>query len=564
MTNISVIKMIISVAVWRIYPSWVNDKLRAWEGLGHSVMFWARLSRDDFRLKLENISFLSRVMSVSKSFLFPAILKNLAPSVQALELWFRWCLGGLFENSAPSPGMFLRPPTTTTSIFWEFPFFFPKQSRCYLPDSYGDPQAEQSTLDGDGALKTTRMKLDLRALARSSAEGPSIVVAIGNSRVLWSMVQKRKKHKEVSVWLCEGSTLHHVQTSEFWGACFRDPMSLPFSHFAVFVVVDVQLQDDQAAARGKAKKSSHPCHFRCWSLRRNELECTDLVYWTGALHRFSSRDAIIVVGSVLEKHFDGDFTPDQEKEITFKRWPPGYQSWKLGLALNGSRRSFKASMCHSFLYIAPGDHSMRNSSMNGFPPYYYITSSGTPATWALWSQDRDWAANVAGTSWDLQSSLEERRLGRRCQRLCQETCYSNARLQRWVCVWATAVSLCVGYSGEFVRGLQRWVCVWATAVSLCVGYSGEFVCGLQRWVCVWATAVSLCVGYSGELCKPFHLCLQSDAKKENFEWERKGKGRKEERRVRVTKAFQTVRLRHCVTCVLVWFYHRALARAWSI
>ena len=59
---------------------------------------------------------------------------------------------------------------------------------------------------------------------------------------------------------------------------------------------------------------------------RNELECTDLVHWTEALHRFSSRDAIIVVGSVLEKHFDGDFTPGQEKEITFKRWPPGYQS----------------------------------------------------------------------------------------------------------------------------------------------------------------------------------------------------------------------------------------------
>ena len=86
---------------------------------------------------------------------------------------------------------------------------------------------------------------------------------------------------------------------------------------------------------GKAKKGSHPWHFRCWSLRRNELECTDLVHWTGALHRFSSRDAIIVVGSVLEKHVDGDFTSDQEKEITFKGWPPGYQSWKLGLALNG-------------------------------------------------------------------------------------------------------------------------------------------------------------------------------------------------------------------------------------
>ena len=86
MTDISVIKMIISVAVWRIYPSWVNDKLRAWEGLGHPRMFWARLSRDDFRLKLEIISILSRDMSISKSILFPALLKDLAPNVQVLGL----------------------------------------------------------------------------------------------------------------------------------------------------------------------------------------------------------------------------------------------------------------------------------------------------------------------------------------------------------------------------------------------------------------------------------------------------------------------------------------------
>ena len=32
-------------------------------------------------------------------------------------------------------------------------------------------------------------------------------------------------------------------------------MSLPFSHFAVFVVVDVQLQDDQAAAQGRRRKA---------------------------------------------------------------------------------------------------------------------------------------------------------------------------------------------------------------------------------------------------------------------------------------------------------------------
>ena len=69
---------------------------------------------------------------------------------------------------------------------------------------------------------------------------------------------------------------------------------------------------------------------------------TDLVHWTGALHRFSSRDAVIVVRSVLEKHFDSHFTP--EKEITFKRWPPGYQSLKLGLALNRLRDAGKLTI----------------------------------------------------------------------------------------------------------------------------------------------------------------------------------------------------------------------------
>ena len=198
MTDTSVIKMIISVAVWRIYPSWVNDKLWAWEGLGHSGMFWARLSGDDFRSKLEIISFLSRVMFISKEFfLFPRFCKIWRQTFEPWRFWFRRCLGALFENCAPSPGIFLRTPTTTTSIFWKFLFFFSKQSRCYLPDSYVDHQAEQSS------LVVVRRKLEwkrvFRALARSSTEEPSIVVAFSTSRLRWSMVQKRQKPDEVSL-----------------------------------------------------------------------------------------------------------------------------------------------------------------------------------------------------------------------------------------------------------------------------------------------------------------------------------------------------------------------------
>ena len=79
-----------------------------------------------------------------------------------------------------------------------------------------------------------------------------------------------------------------------------------------------------SAGGSKGKQSS--VTFPVLSPRRNELECINLVYWREAVYGFSSRDAIIAVGFVLEKHFDGDFTADQEKDITFKRWPPGFQS----------------------------------------------------------------------------------------------------------------------------------------------------------------------------------------------------------------------------------------------
>ena len=198
MTDISVIKMIISVAVWRIYPSWVNDKLRTWEGLGHSRMFWARLPRDDFRSKLEIISFPSRVTSVSKRFYVSRAFEDLAPNVQVLGLLVSTMTWRSFWKLRSVTRHFLRTPSTTTGIFWKFPFFFPKQSRYYLPDSYGDPQAEESTLVM--VRRKLEWQLDFRALARSSAEGPSIVVAIGRptSCVRWSMVQKRKKNTRKS------------------------------------------------------------------------------------------------------------------------------------------------------------------------------------------------------------------------------------------------------------------------------------------------------------------------------------------------------------------------------
>ena len=167
--------------------------------------------------------------------------------------WFRPCLGGLFENSAPSPGIFLRTPTTTTSNFWKFSFFFPK-SRCHFPDSYGDPQAEQST------LVMVRQKLEWKldrppALVRSSAEGPSIVVAIGTSRVRWSIVQIEKKTRRSQRLIVRSLNPSSSTNQGVLSSLFSRPVVTTVLHFAVIVHVNVQLLDGQAAARGKRRKA---------------------------------------------------------------------------------------------------------------------------------------------------------------------------------------------------------------------------------------------------------------------------------------------------------------------
>ena len=145
----------------------------------------------------------------------------------------------------------LRTPIMTTDIFSKCPIFFSKQSQCYLPDSYGDPQAEQSTLVF--LRRKLEWKLDSRALARWSTEGPSIVVAIGTSRLRWSMVQKWKTHK-VSVWLCEASTFPHVENQRVLRSLFPRPDAATVWHFALFTYADVQLQASHAAAREQGRK----------------------------------------------------------------------------------------------------------------------------------------------------------------------------------------------------------------------------------------------------------------------------------------------------------------------
>ena len=254
MTDISVIKMIISVAVWRIYPSRVNDKLWAWEGLGHSGMFWARLSRDDFRSKLEIISFPFGVMSVSKSlFASPRFWKIWRQMFKLWGFWFRRCVGALFENSAPSPGIFLRTLTTTTSISLKFLSFF--QSRvgftCLtamaIPSLskalwwwYVENQNE-TRLPGVHEIERRRTIDRRRDWYKSCAmiHGP----------------EERKKTQGSQRVIVRRLNPSSSTNQRVLSSLFPRPDVATVSHFAVFVDVDVQLQDGQAAARGKRRKA---------------------------------------------------------------------------------------------------------------------------------------------------------------------------------------------------------------------------------------------------------------------------------------------------------------------
>ena len=260
MTDISIIKMIISVAVWRIYPSWVNDKLRAWEGLGHSGMFWARLSRDDFRSKLEIISFLSWVMSVSKSFSVSRAFQRFGAKCSSSGAFGLEDVLGIFLKTPLRHRAFLWTLTTTTSISWKFSFLFSKAEPVYLPDSYGDQLWAKHF--GDGTSKT-RMKTRLPGVVE--IERRSTIDRRRDWYESCAMIhgpEEKKKTQGSQRVIVRRLDLSSSTNQRVLRSLFPRPDVATVSHFEVFLDVDVHLQDGQAAARGqRSRKSSHPWHF---------------------------------------------------------------------------------------------------------------------------------------------------------------------------------------------------------------------------------------------------------------------------------------------------------------
>ena len=258
-------------AIWRIYPSskwssrWPHDryirhgwmtKLRAWEGFGHWRMFWTRLPRDDFRSKLESISFLSRVTLISKSFLFPALFWDLAPNVWAMGLFVSMMSWSFFWKFLSITRHFLRTPTTTMRIFFKYLFF--KAEPLFLAwQLWWSPGWAKHFSD----RQKLEWKLDFRAY-------PKVRRTVNVRRDWYESLAvihgpKEKKHNEVRVWFSEVSTLHRLQNQRGLKNLFPRPNVAIVLPVAVFVYVDVPLQDWSGCSVGTAKESSHSWHFPC-------------------------------------------------------------------------------------------------------------------------------------------------------------------------------------------------------------------------------------------------------------------------------------------------------------
>ena len=170
-----------------------------------------------------------------------------------LGFWFRQCLGALFEISAPSPGIFWEF-RLRARVFLKFPFFFSKAKPVLLDwQLWRFPGWAKHF--GDGTSKT-RMKTWL----------PGVVGIIRrrtiDRRYDWykscAVIHCPKDNRKTQG--CQRLIVPSLNPSSSTNqrvlrGLFPGPDVAAVLHFAVIVYVDVQLQDGQAAARGKRRKA---------------------------------------------------------------------------------------------------------------------------------------------------------------------------------------------------------------------------------------------------------------------------------------------------------------------
>ena len=170
--------------------------------------------------------FLPELCSFRRVFLFPRFCKIWRQTFELWSFWFRRCLGAFFENFASCQSIFCEPWIWPRDFFENLLYFFKAEPVSLAWQLWWSPGWAKHFRDG---TSKTRMKtrlpdvgeIERRRIVRSSSR--SVRVACGDS---WS--KREKKHSEVRVWLREVSTLHRLQNQRVLGACFGDPMSLPF------------------------------------------------------------------------------------------------------------------------------------------------------------------------------------------------------------------------------------------------------------------------------------------------------------------------------------------------
>ena len=125
----------------------MNEKLWAREGLGHSVNVLGEALKGRFSFDSSKIClFFPELCSFRRVFCFPRFCKIWRQTFEPWGFWFQRCHGALLLKTAPVTRRFLTNSDYDHEYFLKTSILFSKQSRYYLPDSYGDPQAEQSSL----------------------------------------------------------------------------------------------------------------------------------------------------------------------------------------------------------------------------------------------------------------------------------------------------------------------------------------------------------------------------------------------------------------------------------
>ena len=255
-------------ATWRIYPSSKWSSQWPYDGyIRHGWMtscgrgrdsatlecfgrgYWGTIFVRSWKLSL----FFPELCPFRRVFLFPALFKDLAPNVQALGLLVWTMFWGSFWKLRSVTGHFcelwLRP-----QVFLEFSFLFSKAEPVLLAwQLWRSPLWAKHF--GDGTSKT-RMKTRLPGVGE--IERRSTIDRRRDWYESCAMIhdpEEKKKTQGSQRVIVRSLDLSSSTNQRVLRSLFPRPDVATVSHFAVFVDVDVQLQDGQAAARGQRRKA---------------------------------------------------------------------------------------------------------------------------------------------------------------------------------------------------------------------------------------------------------------------------------------------------------------------